>query len=119
MSQEAPLESSLESILGNPQMMAQIQKLAQSLGQPQQGPSPAPDSVEVGGNDSLEAIKAFSSLAQGAAIDKEQQALLNALTPYISRERHQKLEKAMRAAKMAQQASGLLGAGILGKGTGV
>ena len=67
----------------------------------------------------LEAMRVFSGLAQGAAIDKEQQALLNALTPYISRERRQKLEKAMRAAKMAQQASGLFNSGILGKGTGV
>lgn len=117
MSQEAPLESSLESILGNPQMMAQIQKLAQSLGQPSQEPSTAPAFPEADERESLETIKVFSSLAQGAVIDKEQLALLNALTPYISRERHQKLEKAMRAAKMAQQASGLLGSGILGKGT--
>lgn len=115
MSQDDPLEA----ILGNPQMMEQIQKLAQSLGQPQQESSPAPASVEAAGTPDLEAMRVFSGLAQGAAIDKEQQALLNALTPFISRERRQKLEKAMRAAKMAQQASGLLNSGILGKGTGV
>lgn len=109
----------LEAILGNPQMMEQIQKLAQSLGQPQQEPSPVPASVEAAKAPDLEAMRVFSGLAQGAGIDKEQQALLNALTPYISRERRQKLEKAMRAAKMAQQASGLLNSGILGKGMGV
>ena len=101
------------------QMMEQIQKLAQSLGQPQQEPPPVPASAEAVGPPDLEAMRVFSGLAQGAGIDKEQQALLNALTPYISRERRQKLEKAMRAAKMAQQASGLLNSGILGKGMGV
>ena len=54
-------------------------------------------------------IKALTGFARNSCIDKEQEALLNALCPYISKDRLQKLEKAMRAAKIAQQASCLLG----------
>jgi hypothetical protein len=35
--------------------------------------------------------------------------LLNALCPYLSRDRIGKLEKAMRAAKMAKLATGIMG----------
>lgn len=117
-------EDQLEAILGNPQVMAQIQKLAQSLGQPENAapveppkePSEPPKGPAAG---DMEMLKTFTGLARGAAIDKNQQALLNALGPYISRQRQQKLEKAMRAAKLAQLSSGLLESGALRKLTGV
>ena len=41
------------------------------------------------------------SLAGSTNIDKNQKALLSALSPYLSRDRIRKLEQAMRAAKMA------------------
>lgn len=110
-------EDQLGAILGNPQMMAQIQSLAQSLGQPpaEAAPPPPPKGPEAG---DMEMLKAFTGFARGAAIDKDQQALLKALRPYISQERCQKLEKAMRAAKLAQQTSGLMESGFLQKLTG-
>ena len=120
------LEDQLGAILGNPKMMESIMALAQSMGQPEHpqdgngpeekappkppGPPGPPGPPSPGGGDmDMAMIKALTGFARNSCIDKEQKALLNALCPFISRERLQKLEKAMRAAKIAQQASCLLG----------
>ena len=58
-------------------------------------------------------LQKISGLAGQTGIDKNQQALLCALSPYISQGKVTKLEKAMRAAKMARLASGFLGSGGL------
>ena len=113
------MEDQLGAILGNPKMMADIMALAQSMGQdePQKGPErppgPQPPPSPGDGGMDMAMMKALTGFARGACIDKEQQALLKALCPFVSREKLQKLEKAMRAAKIAQQASGLLEAGAL------
>ena len=119
------LEDQLGAILGNPKMMKSIMALAQSMGQPEQpqdgkgpeekappkppGPQGPPGPPPGGGDMDMAMIKALTGFARNSCIDKEQKALLNALCPYISKDRLQKLEKAMRAAKIAQQASCLLG----------
>ena len=115
------MEDQLGAILGDPEMMRKIQALAQSMEQtapaeptaPKQPPSQPPPPPPLGGIDTgdLEMVKAFAGFARGAEIDKDQRALLKALAPYVSREKITKLEKAMRSAKMAQQASALLGSG--------
>ena len=51
-------------------------------------------------------------------MDGNQEALLTALHPYLSRRKVEKLEKAMRAAKMARVASSFLGQGGLSLLTG-
>ena len=58
-------------------------------------------------------LQKLSGFARQSGIDKNQQALLHALCPYISQNKVTKLEKAMRAAKMARLASGFLGSGGL------
>ncbi len=109
-------EKRLNSVLENPEMMAQIMSLAQQMGQPvpsapTQPPPPPPEN-------SSPAIDT-ASLAKLAGLvgkldaDKDQLALLRALTPYISTERIGRLEKAMRAAKLASFATTMLGSGIL------
>ena len=119
------LEDQLGAILGNPKMMESIMALAQSMGQPEQpqdgkgpeekappkppGPQGPPGPPPGGGDMDMAMIKAMAGFARNSCIDKAQKALLNALCPYISKDRLQKLEKAMRAAKIAQQASCLLG----------
>ena len=55
----------------------------------------------------------LSTLAGNAAVDGNQQALLRALNPYLSNKKVDKLERAMRAAKIARMASGFLGQGGL------
>lgn len=63
-------------------------------------------------------MQKLAGMTRQSGIDKNQQALLRALSPYISRERSAKLEKAMRAAKMARLASAFLNAGGLDMLTG-
>lgn len=113
------IEEKLGSILANPQLMQQIMTMAQSLGgegsstpprEPAREPPKAP--VPVQGLDPA-LIKGLGSLAGQGRVDGNQQALLRALGPYLSRGRVAKLEKAMRAARIAQMASALLNSGAL------
>lgn len=115
------LDDKLSAILGNPQMMQQIMSLAQSMGasqpqepkepkeQPAQPPAPA---IDPG------LLQSLSAAASAGGVDQNQQALLSALSPFLSRERVSKLERAMRAAQIAGAASSFLSAGGLGKLTG-
>ena len=115
----AEMEDKLNSILGNPQMMQQIMAMAQALGQSQSEqpkqeerkpdpPPPQPQMQMPSGGD-LAMIQKLFGMARQSGIDKNQQTLLRALSPYLSRERIVKLEKAMRAAKLAGIASTALG----------
>jgi hypothetical protein len=54
-------------------------------------------------------LKQLSGMSKMGNIDPQQSALLKALRPYLSNQRINKLEKAMRAAKMAQFATLALG----------
>ena len=111
------MEEKLNAILGNPQMMQQIMSMAQAMGQsqPEQPPKEMPKQeytpqMNTGGLD-IGMIQKISSIARQSGIDKNQQNLLKALSPYLSHERIVKLEKAMRAAKIAAIASTALGGG--------
>ena len=110
------MEEKLSSILNNPQMMQQIMSMAQTLGQsnppvpPQEPLKPEPFGLP---DIDLGLIQKLSGFAQQSGISREEQALLKALGPYLSRNRVSKLEKAMRAAKMAKFASSFLNSGAL------
>lgn len=104
------MESKLGAILGNPEMMAQIMNMAQKFGGTQ-APPPPPEPIANGLD--LGMITKFAAIAKGASIDENQQSLLEALQPYLTGQRIAKLGKAMRAAKLANLASGLLSSGIL------
>lgn len=111
------LQAQLGAILGNPDMMSQIIAMAQQLGSAVPDapppPPPAPQESPLGDLD-VAAIARVAGLAGQAGIDRNQKALLVALDPYLSQERIRRLEKAMRAAKIAGIASSVLGnTGIL------
>lgn len=104
----------LGSILNDPQMMQQIMNMAQTLGQspptppPQVPPAPEPtpysgQNLSAGMDTAM--LQRLYAIARQSGIDKDQQALLRALGPYLSRERIAKLEKAMRAARLAALAA--------------
>ena len=98
------LENKLGAILGNPEMMAKISQLAQSMGSSQQeASSPKPEPAGLPDID-FSMLQKLSGLAGQSGIDKNQRSLLSALRPYISQGRISKLERAMRAAKMANMA---------------
>lgn len=117
------MEDKINSILANPQMMSQIMSMAQSLGQSQpaqqsQESPPAPQqeqelqkgNMNLGGFDG-ETLKKILSATQQTGVDRNQMGLLKALGPYLSRDRIAKLEKAMRAARIAGFAATALGNG--------
>lgn len=103
------LEEKLGQVLSNPQMMQQIMALAQSMGSgtphKETAPEPPPPSIPALDPGVLQKV---AGMAANTGVDANQKALLRALGPYVSRERVGKLEKAMRAAKMAVFASSLL-----------
>ncbi len=109
------MQQQMNAILGNPEMMQKIMAMAQSLNQAQpslqeSGQSPKEEKQSFSLPDiDLSMVQKLSGLAGKSNIDKNQKSLLAALTPYLSTERISKLEKAMRAAKMANMASSFLG----------
>ena len=116
------MEEKLGTILSNPEMMKTIMTMAQSLGQnmPQQEPPQAQPqkqaqpqqkaplqakSIPSIGKNELEMISKISTLSQQTGLDRQEQTLLKALNPYLTKDRLEKLEKAMHAAKMAKFAT--------------
>lgn len=97
------MENKLGAILNNPEMMGKIMNLAQSLGstQSEEAPNSQPQSfpdIDIG------LLQRLSGAARQGGIDQKQKSLLSALSPYVSSRRISKLERAMRAAKMANMA---------------
>ena len=120
----AEMEDKLGAILANPQMMQQIMSMAQALGQSQpQASAPEPAPPQEASPPAIPSIdpallQRLAGFAGQGGIDRDQQTLLKALGPYLSRDRIQKLEKAMRAAKLARLASSFLSQGGLSLLTG-
>ena len=107
-------ENKLGQILGNPEMMGKIMAMAQNFGN--QEPPPEPQPVPQMPDIDFATIQKLTGLMDKAGVDAQQKALLSALTPYISSERIHKLEKAMRAAKLAGVATTFLGSSPLFSG---
>ena len=103
------LEDKLNSLLSNPQLMQQVMTMAQNMTPPgsveDQAPQEHPPELD------LHFLRQITGMAQQGTIDSNQQSLLKALNPYLSPSRIGKLEKAMRAAKMAQFATVFLNSG--------
>lgn len=108
------MEEKISAILSNPQMMQQLQSMAQAFSsqasstdspkqQPQKPEDGKPPEFDLG------MLQQLSGITKMGSIDSQQSALLKALSPYLSNNRISKLEKAMRAAKMAKIASLALG----------
>ena len=106
------MEDRLNSVLNNPQMMQQILSMAQSMGGQSQKED-SPQIIDSMPDIDLGMLQKISGLAGQSGIDKDQRSLLHALSPYLSQERINKLEKAMRAAKMARMATALMNSGAL------
>ena len=111
------LEEKLGAVLSNPQLMQQIMSMAGTLSaqQPEKPPetpaSPLPDFDPA-------MIQKIMGIAGSLQINDHQKNLLLALRPYLTEGRIQKLEKAMRAAKLANAASAALNSGSLSFLTG-
>ncbi len=111
----AEMDDKLGAILNNPQMMQQIMSMAQSLTAQNASPPPPPPAPEPPAMPQFDPkmLQSLAGLAGQSTIDREQQALLSALSPFLSGDRLGRLERAMRAAKTAKLASAFLGQGGL------
>lgn len=107
------MEAKIGAILGNPQMMQQIMSLAQSITPPETTAEPPQPAESPLPDIDLSMLGKLSGLAAKGGVDSNQQLLLKALSPYLSHTRIEKLERAMRAAKMANLAVSVLGNGSL------
>ena len=108
------MQNGINSILENPEMMQKIMAMAQSLqsAQPTASTTEPPPAQTVPDVD-ITMLQKLSVMAGKANIDNHQRTLLSALQPYLTSDRISRLERAMRAAKLAGLASGLLGSGNL------
>lgn len=115
------MQAQMSAILGDPEMMQKIMAMAQSLGsssppvkeEPQQHHPAAPEFPNIDPG----LLQKLSGFSGQSSIDNHQKTLLHALGPYLKQDRIQKLEKAMRAAKMARFASSIIGQpGLFGGG---
>ena len=109
------LEEKLGAVLNNPQLMQQIMSMAQAMGNapPAAAAAPPPPKTDAAPLPDLGMLQKLTGIAGQANVDHNQQALLQALDPYLGRDRLNRLEKAMRAAKMAKLAGSFLGSGLL------
>lgn len=113
----AEFDDKLNSILGNPDAMAQIMQLAQSLGGGQQTDSPQPSAPvpnpppQPQGGDFLSSLtggldpKLLTRLLPliqelGGQQDSNARQLLFALRPYLKAERQEKVERALQLARL-------------------
>ena len=106
----AEMEDKINSILSDPKMMQQIMSMAQALGAEgaQKEENPQPQNFSMPEID-MATMQRLTGLARQSGIDKREQSLLRALGGYLSKDRVTRLEKAMRAAKMAKIATSALG----------
>lgn len=111
------IESKLGAILNNPEMMQQIMAFAQNFNQKSDTSKQETPQQEPAGFPQIDPamLQKLTGMAQNSRIDNNQQLLLKALRPYINNRRISKLERAMRAAKMAGLATSFLGASPVGR----
>ena len=104
------LSDQLGAILNDPEQMARINRLAQSLlggGDALEGSAPVSSAAGEEGPDSAMLSRLGSLLGQSG--DQDQRALLEAIKPYLSEKRRGRLDRAMRLTRMAKLARLALG----------
>lgn len=112
------LERALRAVLDDPAQLQELRELAGSMGfsvpQTQPEGAPAPKSPELAPAPKPEPAQAvFQQLPEPAAAmlrqaektDKKQEALLLALKPFLRKERQEKIDRALHAARLASLAS--------------
>lgn len=102
------LEDKINAVLGDPKQMEQITKLAKSFmggGSPGKAAEPEPkgeDAFASLGIDGATLQRLGRLLRQGGGAKPQEQALLEAMRPYLSEKRRSKMDKAMKIARLAQ-----------------
>ena len=93
------IQDKINQILSNPEAMKQVQSLGEQLGlakpEPPK-PKPKPDFIN---DDPLNTITKLAPVMQSVKGDDDTTHLLNALRPFLSREKQQKLDQAEKMIK--------------------
>ena len=106
------LEDRLNAILGDPEQMEKIARLAKKLtgGEPEPpAGAPAGKGGEEPGLDPAVLQRIGRLLHAGTAQDRDRQALLAAMRPYLSEKRRNKMDRAVRIARLAKMAQLAMG----------
>lgn len=112
------LEEKLSAVLNNPNLMQQILAVAQSMEGSSSPENNTQESVHESSPCPQADLQQLQSILGQGNIDRDQEALLHALSPFLSNHRVQKLKRAMQAARIAGTASRFLSAGGLQMLTG-
>ena len=114
------LERALRAVLDDPAQLRELRELAGSMGfsvpqaQPESAPAPTPPEPEPTPEPPpAQAVFQQQPLPEPAAamlrlvgkVDKKQEALLLALKPFLRKERQEKIDRALHAARLASLAS--------------
>lgn len=94
------MESKILDVLNDPEKMAEIMELAKGLGFSPEGEDTPPLHEE--GMPPLGSV--LGLLQNSSGNDPKQDALLQALLPYLQPERQQKLQRAMKIGKLSRLA---------------
>lgn len=102
------LEDKINAVLGDPKQMEQITKLARSfMGSAPPVSTAEPETKEEDpfpslGIDGATLQRMARLLRQGGGEKPQEQALLEAMRPYLSEKRRGKMDRAMKLARLAQ-----------------
>lgn len=114
------LERALRAVLDDPAQLQELRELAGSMGfsvpqaqpkpdptpkEPQPKPAPEPEQAQAVFQQQPLPEPAAAMLRQAGKVDKRQEALLLALKPFLRRERQEKIDRALHAARLASLAS--------------
>lgn len=114
------LERALRAVLDDPAQLQELRELAGSMGfsvpqaqpkpeptpkEPQPKPVPEPEQAQAVFQQQPLPEPAAAMLRQAGKVDKRQEALLLALKPFLRRERQEKIDRALHAARLASLAS--------------
>lgn len=113
------LERALRAVLDDPAQLQELRELAGSMGfsvpqtqpegvpapkSPEPAPAPEPEPAQAVFQQQLPE-PAAAMLRQAGKTDKKQEALLLALKPFLRKERQEKIDRALHAARLASLAS--------------
>ena len=108
---DGDMGSMLQSVLSDPEQMAKIAELAQGLmGSQEKGDEAPAASPPAGGTQSGDRLMSLLTKAMSDGAGKSRSTeLLRAMRPYMKPEKQEKLDRAMRIAKMARVAGLVMG----------
>lgn len=104
-------EDKINAILGNPAEMEKLTRLASQFlggGREQEAAPPQAEKPDMSGLLDPDMLSKISRLMSSSG-NSDKTALLRAMGPYMSEERREKLEKAMRFARLAKVAGAMFG----------